>query len=281
VLVEDAFFGMFRWAAYGIGLGPCFALAASLALAGLVAMAWRRSRTFGLVVLGVGASVAWFGLLTISECQDRQVLTREITARFYSYPDRVREAAQLGLLALPAAGWGVKALRDRMERERRRSLISTYLRIAAKAYLDGDYDRAIAEYSIAIKVDPKRTETYVKRGLAWSHKGDYDRAIADFERALKRDPALGTAYLNRGIVLAARGDHEGAIADFDRAANFGATDVAARLHRGLSLAKQGEADRAAADFRGVLRLTNHSDYVEPARFHLAMLQAEGDAVTAR
>jgi tetratricopeptide (TPR) repeat protein len=281
MFVDDAMFTFFHAIARGFGLGALFGLAAAAIVAGLVTTLWRRARTAGLVVMIVGASIAWIGLLTVSECQDKEQLSRMITARYYSYSDLARQAAQVGLIALPAAGWGIKLLCDKMERNRRKWHLSTYLRIANHAYLSGDFDRAIAEYSIAIKVDPTRTESYVKRGLAWSQKGDYARAIADFDRALKVDPTLAAAYDNRGIVLAARGDHEAAIADFDRASGLCPTDVAPALHRGLSLAKLGENDRAADEFRTVLKLTNHSDFVEPARFHLAMLEAEREAAEAR
>jgi tetratricopeptide (TPR) repeat protein len=281
MFVDDALFTFFRSIAYGFGLGAWFALAASVAAAGLAATAWKRTRPVGLGALIAGAAVAWMGLLTVSECQDTQRLTPMITARYYTFSDRAREAAQLGLIALPAAAWGIKVLRDKMERQRRKWHLSTYLRMANRAYLSGDFDRAIAEYSIAIKVDPSRTESYVMRGLAWSQKGDYTRAIADFDRALKVDPTLATAYDNRGIIHAASGDHDAAIADFDKASALCPTDVAPALHRGLSLAKLGENDRAADEFRTVLKLTNHSDFVEPARFHLTMLESEREAAPVR
>lgn len=278
---DDVSFSIFRAIGFGLGLRALFGVAAGVAVLGLVATAWRRSRRLGLATLGASAAVAWLGLLTVSECQTTEQISPIVTARYYTYPDTVREAAQVGLVLLPMMAWGIKALRDKLERERRRSLLSTYLRIATRAYLSADFDRAIAEYSIAIKVDPKRTEIYIKRGQAWSQKGDYDRAIADFERAMKLDSTLSLAYLHRGIVLAARGEHEAAVADFGRAEALRTTDAAAALHRGLSLAKLGEIDRAAEDFRLVLRITNHSDFVEPARFHLTMLEAEGAVADAR
>ena len=116
-------------------------------------------------------AAAWIGLLTISECQTSERISEIITARYYSFADPAREAAQLGLIALPAMGWGIKRLRDKMELDRRRSLLSTYLRIATRAHLSGDFDRAIAEYSIAIKVDPARIETYLRRGQTWWQEG--------------------------------------------------------------------------------------------------------------
>jgi tetratricopeptide (TPR) repeat protein len=269
---DDLLFQFFRTIATGLGLKAVFGIGAGVALLGLVLACWKRVRAFGWGLLIVGTSVAWFGLLTVSEVQQQEQVSEIITARFYAYNDTTREVAQMGLLALPALGVLVKLSRDKLERERRRMLLSTYLRIATKAYLDGDFDRAIAEFSIAIKVDPTRTEIYIRRGKAFAQKGQYDLAIADFDRATKLEINLGPAYLNRGIVLAARGDHEDAIENFERALNLSPTDAAPMLHRGLSLVKLGALNAAARDFQRVLRTTNHSDLTEPASFHLMMLE---------
>ena len=55
----------------------------------------------------------------------------------------------------------------------------------------GEHDRAIADYSEAIGLDPSNPCPFYNRGIAWSSKGDYDRAIADYseaERARTRGP---------------------------------------------------------------------------------------------
>src|SRR5262245_38825650 len=41
----------------------------------------------------------------------------------------------------------------------------------------GEYDRAIADATEAIRLDPKHATAYYNRGLAYSIGGDYDRAI--------------------------------------------------------------------------------------------------------
>ena len=46
--------------------------------------------------------------------------------------------------------------------------------------LKGDYDRAIADYSEAIKLDPNLTAAYNGRAGAYSDQGDVDRAVADY-----------------------------------------------------------------------------------------------------
>jgi tetratricopeptide (TPR) repeat protein len=268
---DDLLFQFFRTIATGFGLKAVFGIGAGVALVGFVLACWKRVRPFGWGLLITGAAVAWIGLLTVSEVQYQERVSEFITARLYVFSDPSREAAQVGLLVLPALGVLVKISRDKLEHARRRSLLSTYLRIATKAYLDGDFDRAIAEFSIAIKVDPTRTEIYIRRGKAFAQKGQYNLAIADFDRAIKLNVDLGPGYLNRGIVLAARGDHEDAIENFERALNLSPTDAAPMLHRGLSFAKLGLLDAAARDFQRVLRTTNHSDLTEPARFHLMLL----------
>jgi Flp pilus assembly protein TadD len=52
----------------------------------------------------------------------------------------------------------------------------------------GDFDKAIADFSEAIRLDPKEANAYVGRGNAWAAKGDKDKADADYRQAkrLKR-----------------------------------------------------------------------------------------------
>jgi tetratricopeptide (TPR) repeat protein len=48
-----------------------------------------------------------------------------------------------------------------------------------------EYDRAIADFTEAIGIDPKHVSAYNDRGLAHTSKGDYARAIADVTRAVE------------------------------------------------------------------------------------------------
>jgi tetratricopeptide (TPR) repeat protein len=55
-------------------------------------------------------------------------------------------------------------------------------------FTQSQWDRAIAEYSRAIELDPKLAAAYNYRGSAYGEKGDYDKAIADFNMAIELDP---------------------------------------------------------------------------------------------
>ena len=48
-----------------------------------------------------------------------------------------------------------------------------------------DFDRAIADYTKAIEIDPEHVGAYNDRGLAYTNKSDYQRAIADVTKAVE------------------------------------------------------------------------------------------------
>ena len=52
----------------------------------------------------------------------------------------------------------------------------------------GDYDRAIADYNSALKINPRYAEAYCSRGLAWAMKGDLWQASADARKSLSLNP---------------------------------------------------------------------------------------------
>ena len=81
----------------------------------------------------------------------------------------------------------------------------------------GDYDRAIADYTEAIRLDPKFADAYYERGAAYSAKGDYDRAIADYTEAIRLNPKIHVRYFNRGFANLYAGALPKALADLDQA----------------------------------------------------------------
>ena len=82
-------------------------------------------------------------------------------------------------------------------------------------------DLAIKHCTAAIETRKANNEMlaqwYVLRGVHWSYKGDYDRAIADHTTALKLDANTRHAYYYRGTAWSNKGEFERAIADFDAA----------------------------------------------------------------
>ena len=52
----------------------------------------------------------------------------------------------------------------------------------------GEFDKAIKDFSEAIRLDPKNAEAFVFRGIARGEKKDYPAAIEDFTEAINLDP---------------------------------------------------------------------------------------------
>jgi len=58
---------------------------------------------------------------------------------------------------------------------------------------------AINDLSEAIQLAPQYTAAYYYRGVAYNRRNDYDRAIADFTEALRLDPAWGAPSVQRDL----------------------------------------------------------------------------------
>jgi tetratricopeptide (TPR) repeat protein len=118
-----------------------------------------------------------------------------------------------------------------------------------------DFDRAIADLTEAIRLDPTWAGAYSNRGRAYREKGEDHRAIADLTESIKLDPRLAIAYYGRGRAYSNVGDFDRAMADFSEAIRLDPTSSPfpylwrGRLYRGA-----GELDRAIADFTEAIRI---------------------------
>jgi Tfp pilus assembly protein PilF len=52
----------------------------------------------------------------------------------------------------------------------------------------GDHDRAIADFSEAIRLDPKHVNARLSRATSYRAKGDLARSLADYQEATRLDP---------------------------------------------------------------------------------------------
>ena len=69
-----------------------------------------------------------------------------------------------------------------------------------------------------MRLAPTYALPYNTRGIAWERKGDFDRAIADFTEAMRLDPKFNVPYNNLGnLYLVEKGDLDRAIACFNEA----------------------------------------------------------------
>jgi tetratricopeptide (TPR) repeat protein len=75
---------------------------------------------------------------------------------------------------------------------------SYYVNRASAYFFDlKDYDRAMADLDIALKLNPNDAYCYSLRADLWDQKQDYKRAIADSNAAIKLNPKEPTNYQRR------------------------------------------------------------------------------------
>ncbi len=143
----------------------------------------------------------------------------------------------------------------------------------------GDYDKAIVEFTEAIRLDPKDADAYHNRGLAYGKKGEHDNAIADFNEAIHLDPKDAGAYYNRGVSYQEKGDRDEAIADFTEAIRLDPKNADGYYGRGWAHAEKGAWDEAIADYTGVIRLdAKNADAYAGRGYAHAMKGDQGKAI---
>src|SRR5215475_11998515 len=225
------------------------------------------------VAAGVVAALlllGWIGLFAIDmplslpwavHPDTREQAEKERLAAVQAEEERKAKAAAEAEASATAEQAEKERLAAKVEEERRKQAEAQararYSTLMSQGHTDinnGDYDKAIAAFSDAMRLDPKSALAFTNRGVAYERKGDNDRAIADFNEAIRLDPKNVLAFANRGIAYGKKGDTDRAIADYNEAIRLDPKNALAFANRGIAYGKKGDNDRAIADFNEAIRL---------------------------
>lgn len=91
------------------------------------------------------------------------------------------------------------------------------LTIRAACWLWSQPDKAIDDYTAAIRLSPEDAQHWGNRGYAWKQKNDLPKALADLNEAIRLEPKSATWFTNRGACRLEMGDYSAAIADLKQA----------------------------------------------------------------
>jgi tetratricopeptide (TPR) repeat protein len=228
----------------------------------------RFARGLGIVGCIVIMAVLW----QVREQTVTQKQGRRVTVTTLRFSPQIRRATTAALIALPTAAAVVMAMVFSSTRRRLRAGVPGHLKAGQRHLVNKDYSAALRECNQAIETAPELGEGYYRRGAVLQAMGDLSHALEDFDRALEHDPQLASAYLQRGKIHTEQGSLDLALADFEQFMALRANDPESYLHRGICLFKKGFLGDAAADFQRVLKLTNHTDFAEPAKEFLRECQ---------
>ena len=62
----------------------------------------------------------------------------------------------------------------------------------------GEQDRAIEDFTQAVRLDPSEPRAFLHRGRVWNDTGKYDKAIDDSSQAIRIVPKSPYGFHNRG-----------------------------------------------------------------------------------
>jgi tetratricopeptide (TPR) repeat protein len=78
-------------------------------------------------------------------------------------------------------------------------------------------DKAVADFSRAIELDPRHAEALAGRGVLYAELGQHEKAVADLSRFLELNPRNAAIWYWRGVCSSGLGRWDQAAADFGRA----------------------------------------------------------------
>lgn len=144
----------------------------------------------------------------------------------------------------------------------------------------GTLDQALADCNEALRLDPRLPAALARRAAVWNDRNEPDRARADCGAALKIDPKCAAALSHRGHAHLLKGDLDRALADCDEAIWLDARLASACCHRGLVLLAKGDLDRALADLGRAIELDPSSAPAHRARGEVHRLKNDADKALA-
>jgi tetratricopeptide (TPR) repeat protein len=117
------------------------------------------------------------------------------------------------------------------------------------------FDKAIADYSEAIRRNPQWASTYAERGLVYAEIRRFDKANADYTAALRIDPKNKATYALRGDTARLKGQWDAALRDAAKAIILDPKYARAYQVRGRAYEGKKEYTKAIDNFEQTMRLS--------------------------
>jgi tetratricopeptide (TPR) repeat protein len=118
----------------------------------------------------------------------------------------------------------------------------------------GECGRAIADYNVTIRLDPKSVSAYNTRGDCYMRQGSNLRALEDYAQAIELDPADSRAYKSRGEAYENLGQLDGALEAYSDAVRIDPKYSRGYFNRGEIFQKKGDFERAIGEYTESIRL---------------------------
>jgi len=111
--------------------------------------------------------------------------------------DEERQAAEADAKRKADEGGQQRLAAVKADQERQARAVLAAIKEGNAAHSAGVFDKAIANFSEAIRLRPDDASAFNSRGNAYESKGDHDRAIVDYTESIRLNPKNALAFNNR------------------------------------------------------------------------------------
>jgi tetratricopeptide (TPR) repeat protein len=118
-----------------------------------------------------------------------------------------------------------------------------------------EHEKALVDYTEAIKLASQTAGFYEERGIVYAEVNEYEKALADLTRAIELQPSRARLYYSRGRIFLKIKDYQQAIIDFTSAIELDVTYKGAYVQRGYAYLWLKKSELAYADFARYVALT--------------------------
>lgn len=118
----------------------------------------------------------------------------------------------------------------------------------------GQFDKAVADFTQALQLNPNDGILYIGRGNAYLQNGDFDHADADFDAAIRLHAQPAVAYSGKGMIDFVHDRYDRAIEDFGQTVRLQPGEAEGFTMRCLARAIVGKLQEAMADCNQAIKL---------------------------
>jgi tetratricopeptide (TPR) repeat protein len=144
----------------------------------------------------------------------------------------------------------------------------------------GNFDKAVADYSEAIRLDPSAESSYTDRGITYNKMDLFDLAIADFNAAIRLNGQAAEAYASRGFSYKEKRNYGQAIADLNEAIRLNPNNAVSYANRASAYINLENYDQAIIDLTASIKLNPHNAVVFSNRGYAYTIKREFDRATS-
>jgi tetratricopeptide (TPR) repeat protein len=124
---------------------------------------------------------------------------------------------------------------------------------------NGENDKALYYYSLALKYNPRYYPSYLNAGTVLQEMGKLNEAIDCYKKSLSLDDKPAEAHYNLGIIFIETNNLDEAIFHFKKALEMTPDDSDTHNNLGVALMKEGNIKEALMHFQEALRLNPHGE----------------------